>query len=329
MLLLRGTTVTRSPHSAAKAGCEHPTHKGHCHDKGFSCGSKDLHNNLSTSTNLNPVKQKCCSHGDTQKTSTDQTRFDQTCASRPVHHHHHHEHSINSCQKKDSCRSNSKHHGHGGCNTNNTASSHVININKVETNGAKQCGHHSNHNGEHVECSKTDSSKESGVAVDNHSCGFHNSHNCSELLLGKYTNDIADSHEHSVSITCEANLLHKVSESSKKVVNNDVFNVNHSHEEEDYLGKTKHSGTTGCLHNGDGHFNCKNQASNVRKNCDDPTMNSLIGTSCSDEMVMHWCNSLEKREMDGCCKSFRKECGGNHHGCLGGGIGSLSEIITE
>ena len=44
----------------------------------------------------------------------------------------------------------------------------------------------------------------------------------------------------------------------------------------------------------------------------------------------HECPGLKNREPGACCKSHRKECCGGLQGCdLGGGLGGLTEIITE
>lgn len=54
-----------------------------------------------------------------------------------------------------------------------------------------------------------------------------------------------------------------------------------------------------------------------------------LGTGLVESTGKHACMSLEKREVGGCCKSFRKECCGKH-GHFGAGFGAgLSEIITE
>ncbi|XP_042498474.1 cadmium/zinc-transporting ATPase HMA2-like isoform X2 [Macadamia integrifolia] len=70
------------------------------------------------------------------------------------------------------------------------------------------------------------------------------------------------------------------------------------------------------------------------------TGNGLMSRSkgqCSERRIGHRessliesdaCMSLEKREIGGCCRSFRKECEGKH-GCLGAKLGGLSEIIIS
>ncbi|KAI3981185.1 hypothetical protein MKX01_016320 [Papaver californicum] len=340
MLLLRGTPVTHPRHSHSsnlKHSHKNHTH-GHCHDKKGSCGSKDHQKNPTGSDgcNSNHAKENCCSHGDhTHDSRSDQFRMDdhQTCPSETVPQHHHHEHSFSdssceskdsncrgiskhsfpdsSCEKKDStCRSISKHHhDHGGCKSSITtplkASSHIIDINNEET---RKCEHQYNHH-EHVECLKINACKGSKVAVDDHhSCGSDHTHHGSQLLGKVSTDSNADHcHDHSHAIACDINLHNGVSESSKK--SNEIKKF---HPKED------------CLHNGHGHSKCKDQAKA-----------KTVGMNSNDTMVnsaAHWCNSLEKREMGGCCKSYMKECGHHHqqqHGCLGVGMGTLSEIITE
>ncbi|MCL7029638.1 hypothetical protein MKW94_025420 [Papaver nudicaule] len=357
MLLLRGTSVTHPPHSHSpntKDSHGHHTH-GHCHDKKGSCGSKD-HQKKPTATsscNSNHVKKNCCSHGDhTQDTRSDQTRVDDhlTCGSKTVPQHHHHEKDTNckgtskhsfpdsSCEKKDgTCRSIPEHHhDHGGCKASSTtplqASSHIIDINNEET---KKCEHYSDHH-EHIEGLKIDACKGSKVAVDahhscgsdhgsqllavdtHHSCGSDHSRHGSQLLGRDSTNSIEDHcHDHTHAIACDNHLHSGISESGKK-----SNEIKHYHDKED------------CSHNGHGNSNCKDQAKTVGMNSTDPMVTCLIGTSSNNAStaVVHWCNSLEKREMDGCCKSYRKECGHHHqhqHGCLGVGMGSLPEIIIE
>ena len=54
-----------------------------------------------------------------------------------------------------------------------------------------------------------------------------------------------------------------------------------------------------------------------------------LGIGLAESTGKHACTSLEKREVGGCCKSFRKECCGKH-GHFGAGFAAgLSEIITE
>ena len=48
-----------------------------------------------------------------------------------------------------------------------------------------------------------------------------------------------------------------------------------------------------------------------------------------DREVTHGCTSLEKREFGGCCKSYMKECCGNHGHFRPGFGGGLTEIVTE
>ncbi|KAI3955571.1 hypothetical protein MKX01_034893 [Papaver californicum] len=348
MILLRGTPVSHPRHSHSsdtKHSHEHHTH-GHCHDQKGSCGSKN-HQKAPTGTNgcnSNYVKENCCSHGDhTQDTLSDQFRMNdhRTCLSETVPQHHHHEHSFSdsSCENKDSnCRSISKHsfpssscekkestcrniskhhHDHGGCKSSSTtpleASSHIIDINNEET---RKWEHQHDHH-EHVEHLNINACKRSKVAVDDHhSCGSDDTHHGSQLI-GKVTTDSnADHcHDHSHAISCDINLHNGVSESSKK-----SNEIKHFHPKED------------CLQHG--HGQCKDQAKTVGMNSNDPMANCLFETSSNiaSTAAVHWCNSLEKREMDGCCKSYMKECGHHHqqqHGCLGVGIGSLSEITTE
>lgn len=49
----------------------------------------------------------------------------------------------------------------------------------------------------------------------------------------------------------------------------------------------------------------------------------------SNVVAHHACNSLRKREIGACCKSFRKECCGSSQGHIGAAFGGLTEIITE
>ncbi|XP_057536974.1 putative inactive cadmium/zinc-transporting ATPase HMA3 [Amaranthus tricolor] len=49
----------------------------------------------------------------------------------------------------------------------------------------------------------------------------------------------------------------------------------------------------------------------------------------SNVVAHHVCNSLRKREIRACCKSFRKECCGSSQGHIGAAFGGLTEIITE
>lgn len=64
-----------------------------------------------------------------------------------------------------------------------------------------------------------------------------------------------------------------------------------------------------------------------------PPHNAAIDMACCSSHVktkaVHTCVSFEKREIGGCCKSFRKECC-TMHGHFGAGFGGgLSEIISE
>ncbi|KAI3955507.1 hypothetical protein MKW98_028452 [Papaver atlanticum] len=362
MLLLRGTPVTHPHHSHSsdlKGSHEHHRH-GHCHDKKGSCGSK-THQKTPTrasTCNSNHVKENCCSQG-TQDTHSYQVRMDdhQTCPSKtiPEHHHHGHSYSVSSCEKKDStCRSISKHHhDHEGCKSSSTtplkASSHIIDINNEETvkcehphnhhehveqsktkkvavDDHHSCGSDHTHHGhndhhEHVEHSKINACKGSKLAVDDHhSCGFDHTHQGSQFFGKVSTDSNADHcHDHSRAIACNINLHNGVPESRKK-----GNEIKHFHDKEDCF----HSG------HGHGHSKCKDPAITFGTKSNDPIVVCLMETSCNNTStaVEHWCNSFEKREKDACCKSYRKECGHHHqqqHGCMGVGMESLSEIITE
>ncbi|KAI3881248.1 hypothetical protein MKW92_003405 [Papaver armeniacum] len=355
--------------SNLKGSPEHHRHGHCHDNKGSCGSKNQEKNPTGTSTcNSNQVKENCCSHG-TQDTRPDQVRMDdhQTCPSKtiPEHHHHQHSHSIssgekkdsncrdNSCEKRDStCRSISKHHhDHEGCKSSSTtalkASSHIIDINNEETVKCEHphnhhehveqskikkvavdhhhsCGSDHTHHGhndhhEHVEGSKFNACKGSKLLVDDHhSCGTGHTHYGSQLLGAVSTDSNANhGHDHSPAIACNINLHNGVPESSNK-----GKEIKHFHDKED------------CFHNGYGHSKCKDPAITVGIKSNDPMVNCLMETSCNNTptAVEHWCNSFEKREMGACCKSYRKECSHHHqhqHGCLGVGMGSLSEIITE
>ncbi|RZC86346.1 hypothetical protein C5167_007532 [Papaver somniferum] len=244
------------------------------------------------------------------------------------HPHNHHEHVEQSKIKKvavddhHSCGSDHTHHGH------NDHHEHVeqSKIKKVAVDDHYSCGSDHTHQGhndhhEHVEGSKINACKGSKVAVDDHhSCGTDHTHHGSQLLGAVSTDSNADHcHDHSHAIAGNINLHNGVPESSKK-----GNEIKHFHDKED------------CFHNGHahGHSKCKDPAITVGMKSNDPMVNCLMETSCNNTptSVEHWCNSFEKREMDACCKSYRKECGHHHqqqHGCMGVGMGSLSEIITE
>ncbi|KAK6945733.1 hypothetical protein RJ641_013277 [Dillenia turbinata] len=77
------------------------------------------------------------------------------------------------------------------------------------------------------------------------------------------------------------------------------------------LGEIKQ---TGCGHH---QTHCFEVQSSCRKRC--------VNKCHAESMAVHACLNLEKREIGGCCQSYRNECCG-HHGHFGG---VLSEIVIE
>lgn len=53
------------------------------------------------------------------------------------------------------------------------------------------------------------------------------------------------------------------------------------------------------------------------------------GMCHSNAVANHACNSLRKREVGACCKSFRMECCGSSQGHVGPTFGGLTDIVTE
>ncbi|KAK9097534.1 hypothetical protein Sjap_023031 [Stephania japonica] len=104
-----------------------------------------------------------------------------------------------------------------------------------------------------------------------------------------------DNHVHSVSATCEATDHHNHGPLQSIRVDNKSI--------------------SSCCHNEHGR-ECKKQVS------------TLTMADSKDLTMMHVCSSLEKREVGACCRSYRMECEGTQ-GYLCGGIGTLSEIVTE
>ncbi|KAK9097727.1 hypothetical protein Syun_024772 [Stephania yunnanensis] len=104
-----------------------------------------------------------------------------------------------------------------------------------------------------------------------------------------------DNHVHSISTTCEAKDHH-----------------NHGLVQST---KVDSKSISSCCQNEHGR-ECKKQVS------------TLTIADSKDLSMMHVCSSLEKREVGACCRSYRMECKGTQ-GYLCGGIGTLSEIVTE
>ncbi|KAK9099734.1 hypothetical protein Scep_023164 [Stephania cephalantha] len=104
-----------------------------------------------------------------------------------------------------------------------------------------------------------------------------------------------DNHVHSISTTCEAKDHH-----------------NHSLVQST---KVDSKSISSCCQNEHGR-ECKKQVS------------TLTMADSKDLSMMHVCSGLEKKEVGACCRSYRMECKGTQ-GYLCGGIGTLSEIVTE
>lgn len=227
----------------------------------------------------------------------------------PHRHHEHghgHKHGSKSVWKKDQCCSKknglsgqNQEHGNGenGCNSANTEHSNH--------------GHHHHHHLESHKVPLPNLNKKHGCCSGSKECGDLSTDikTCDTAIDGCSKGDTSSSsanqnqthhHHHVEAATVEKNLPCISKPSSLSTI---PFQSGH------------------CEHN---HGRDSRHCSEV----DSVTESDLeMGRpdDFKDKTLAHAC--LEKREIDGCCKSFRKEC---HHGHLRHGFGGrLTEVVTE
>ncbi|XP_010277178.1 PREDICTED: putative inactive cadmium/zinc-transporting ATPase HMA3 [Nelumbo nucifera] len=292
MLVLRVKSASSSTSSSScgKHAQKHHHHHGSCENH--------QHEHLCShpSSSSAPVHhhKECCSHEVAENLCESQK--DQSCASSS--HPCKSLQPVGSSCKEGSCRDLiERQKGHGDCREVAVAQdgdSHMICIHQNATE-VKICGNHSS-NGDKLGVTSC------STAV---SCRSKPNHGLSCSEAGhQHVKDA--SHSHSSPIACRDNDHH-----------------HHHHTDKSDVQAADHS------HDGEHSVRCKTHSCHSDSICRSAKDIMPVAEGHGNWAAHHACLSLEKREMGACCKSFRKECGGHHHGCLGAGLGGLSEIVTE
>ncbi|KAF9612468.1 hypothetical protein IFM89_000216 [Coptis chinensis] len=320
MLIVRGTSRHRGKHykhtcapdsngHGSHTGCEHPPNDKH------ACGSIDVH----MCSNSNRVEEQTCSHKHPPRICGH--KEDQTSApTNPCQTAH-----LGSCVKTSSCSGDETHaqcNGHKGCST---APSHVIEIGGTE-NKEKACKNHPGR--KHSACTKHNSIRGS-VQV---SCGMskcsessqHNGatqghHEINNLDEDMRVMQVCEGHTHSHDKKHHDH-HHQGFVQKDNIRNTSTVHGGFLHNEGIHVESTAHGG---CLHNEGHHVECQTQKKPIQD-----LSNCIREMSNEESTAMHMCKGLDRREIGGCCRRYRRECG-RMHGCHGSGMGGLSEIITE
>ncbi|KAL5699485.1 hypothetical protein ACHQM5_030379 [Ranunculus cassubicifolius] len=229
--------------------------------------------------------------------------------------------------------------------------SHAIQINRVHTEVHRS---DSNMHDEHVGCTGSSHNNQHG----SHSTCLHNQHSHLNHVQENNCNSGVIEESGCCSVTCiEPIGCHNLGSESPshvvdiaKVVKDVQASKNSSNDEHSTLVKkvpARDSSEAACQGHHDHHHHHHHndhQSHHIHTNHSDghhrhhahsdhqdPLLNGSESSKgiCRDELkTMHICSSLDKRGVGGCCRSYRRECGGMH-GCLGNGTGGLTEIISE
>ncbi|XP_012573400.1 putative inactive cadmium/zinc-transporting ATPase HMA3 [Cicer arietinum] len=331
---------------SCKSSTQHHIHKNTCGDTNGS-PSHHHHQHKHQHQHQHHSHKSCCSDkAQPQKCATKSCSSKHPpCLSNPNGSINHHKITENHGQCKGSEELHeSDHHHHGKCDKNHNgvqkhdieskccSESHNLILNTEDIDAALinshgNCLGHKSHGTKHCHNENINmvthhDSTSLGSPSHLNPCGKKERHQSAKHCHSNHGHENLKDHGathviHHQKSSCHSDIKkHGTGEISIDIINEHEHEHEHEHDE----SASKH----GCSSLAD-------KENDSRKDCFNTCCrNEEFSKESIESSIVHACISLDKREVNGCCKSYMKECC-SKHGHSGGGsfVGGLSEIITE